>query len=377
MRKKKFRNKKISKRRSLNRSNDEIKGSMLTVNENRKTIRGDMNTINGNDCTVHGNMNTINGNNCVVYGDMNNDKGHGNKMIGSMNNRLNKNKRKGLIRRRVKRRKRKRNKILTIGEYKEDSDSGSTTVSASDEEEIHSITNGFNFDEPRFGSGLGCNERLVARGGTSITMRNVTMINSMKTAILCRNGKASIMTLNDRTYRFELDRGLMTIKALGFVVKMDPNDFKLKRDSDDAILTNLYFCREIKTARARSDHIYRSISDSKFRLIVKYNEIICENFEKFPELKFEELNEPNKKKRKIGPVKPKRKPEKATVDTADEWLCKICMENKVNTVNLDCDHSCMCSDCGRKIMEFESQSDRVCPICKTYLVKGIKDFIVS
>ena len=50
----------------------------------------------------------------------------------------------------------------------------------------------------------------------------------------------------------------------------------------------------------------------------------------------------------------------------DEELCKICMDNPVDCVMLECGHMCTCTRCGKQMAE--------CPICRQYVVRVVRTF---
>lgn len=51
---------------------------------------------------------------------------------------------------------------------------------------------------------------------------------------------------------------------------------------------------------------------------------------------------------------------------ADIDLCKICMDNPVDCVMLECGHMCTCLLCGKQMNE--------CPICRQYVVRVVRTF---
>lgn len=51
---------------------------------------------------------------------------------------------------------------------------------------------------------------------------------------------------------------------------------------------------------------------------------------------------------------------------AEEDMCKICMEEGVDCVILDCGHMCTCTSCGKQLSE--------CPICRQYVVRVVHVF---
>jgi len=50
----------------------------------------------------------------------------------------------------------------------------------------------------------------------------------------------------------------------------------------------------------------------------------------------------------------------------DSELCKICMDNPVDCVMLECGHMCTCTTCGKQMAE--------CPICRQYVVRVVRTF---
>ncbi|XP_077532101.1 E3 ubiquitin-protein ligase rififylin-like isoform X1 [Haemaphysalis longicornis] len=50
----------------------------------------------------------------------------------------------------------------------------------------------------------------------------------------------------------------------------------------------------------------------------------------------------------------------------EEDMCKICMEEGVDCVILDCGHMCTCTNCGKQLSE--------CPICRQYVVRVVHVF---
>lgn len=65
------------------------------------------------------------------------------------------------------------------------------------------------------------------------------------------------------------------------------------------------------------------------------------------------------------------KKERMTADSLDdEELCKICCDNPVNCVILECGHLVVCLDCGKKLME----GSKECPICRRYISKLVRTF---
>lgn len=72
---------------------------------------------------------------------------------------------------------------------------------------------------------------------------------------------------------------------------------------------------------------------------------------------------------KILEVPTAEKETSAPDDTPNTMLCKICMENYHNTLIIDCSHACLCVTCSIKLLE---QKKVRCPICRQYIVKGIR-----
>lgn len=59
---------------------------------------------------------------------------------------------------------------------------------------------------------------------------------------------------------------------------------------------------------------------------------------------------------------------KADVDTMERDLCKICMDNVINCVLLDCGHLVTCTKCGKRLAE--------CPICRALVIRVVHIFRV-
>ncbi|CAF1108858.1 unnamed protein product [Adineta ricciae] len=51
---------------------------------------------------------------------------------------------------------------------------------------------------------------------------------------------------------------------------------------------------------------------------------------------------------------------------SDENLCKICMDESIDCVFLDCGHLCTCIRCGKQLSE--------CPLCRSYIVRVVRVF---
>lgn len=60
----------------------------------------------------------------------------------------------------------------------------------------------------------------------------------------------------------------------------------------------------------------------------------------------------------------KAQSEKDNMEDSD--LCKICMDNPVDCVMLECGHMCTCTTCGKQMAE--------CPICRQYVVRVVRTF---
>lgn len=50
----------------------------------------------------------------------------------------------------------------------------------------------------------------------------------------------------------------------------------------------------------------------------------------------------------------------------DDDLCKICMDDPVDCVMLECGHMCTCTQCGKQMAE--------CPMCRQYVVRVVRTF---
>jgi len=57
---------------------------------------------------------------------------------------------------------------------------------------------------------------------------------------------------------------------------------------------------------------------------------------------------------------------KADIDEVEE--CVVCFENAIDTVLLECGHSCTCTPCGEKLNE--------CPMCRAVIVRIVKVYAV-
>jgi hypothetical protein len=53
-------------------------------------------------------------------------------------------------------------------------------------------------------------------------------------------------------------------------------------------------------------------------------------------------------------------------EISDENLCKICMEQAIDCVLLECGHMISCVACGKRLSE--------CPICRQYVVRAVRIF---
>nr|XP_031825306.1 E3 ubiquitin-protein ligase rififylin [Nomia melanderi] len=60
------------------------------------------------------------------------------------------------------------------------------------------------------------------------------------------------------------------------------------------------------------------------------------------------------------------KQSKTNTETVDENLCKICWDEPIECVILECGHMVCCLNCGKQMSE--------CPICKQYVVRVIRIF---
>ena len=57
---------------------------------------------------------------------------------------------------------------------------------------------------------------------------------------------------------------------------------------------------------------------------------------------------------------------KADMETQNENLCKICWDEPIECVILECGHMACCLNCGKQMSE--------CPICKQYIVRVVRIF---
>mmetsp|Transcript_3771 Transcript_3771/g.4182 ORF Transcript_3771/g.4182 Transcript_3771/m.4182 type:complete len:300 (-) Transcript_3771:28-927(-) len=55
-----------------------------------------------------------------------------------------------------------------------------------------------------------------------------------------------------------------------------------------------------------------------------------------------------------------------TTDQSENNECKVCFDNPINSVIVDCGHSCLCMTC------VESHEFKVCPVCRTPVTKIVK-----
>ena len=56
------------------------------------------------------------------------------------------------------------------------------------------------------------------------------------------------------------------------------------------------------------------------------------------------------------------------VEAENEFLCKICMDEPVDCVLLECGHMLTCVKCGRQLNE--------CPVCRQYVTRVVHAFKV-
>lgn len=54
------------------------------------------------------------------------------------------------------------------------------------------------------------------------------------------------------------------------------------------------------------------------------------------------------------------------MENLDENLCKICWDEPIECVILECGHMACCLNCGKQMSE--------CPICKQYVVRVVRFF---
>jgi hypothetical protein len=170
----------------------------------------------------------------------------------------------------------------------------------------------------------------------------------------------SVLTMEDRSFTFKVNNGKLTLISDNGVFINDSKSNVLKRADDGAVVENFYISK---------DKNYKCFDDDDFEFTIMNEGVMCKKFEKFPKLK---VSLPPKKEVKFE--EPTQKAEPVKEDFPEELVCKICFENKINTMVLDCAHCCMCSNCARQIL---SKKKRECPICKKEIKKGIKDMFLS
>jgi len=82
----------------------------------------------------------------------------------------------------------------------------------------------------------------------------------------------------------------------------------------------------------------------------------------------EEQSQERKQRRFSSPVPPVQAVAKdATPGNEDEDLCKICYENKIECVILECGHRILCGKCARLPL-------KECPICRKKIIRIVKTF---
>ena len=204
---------------------------------------------------------------------------------------------------------------------------------------------------------------------------NVTTINN-KDFVFCRNNKKSKFKLNDKYFIFELDDGIMVIKIIvGYVITIDDINNVLIEKSSRRIVENFYINKQT------NDYIIYECKDCiDFRIIVHKTKIEIENFLQFPGFKLSNkryrdryiLEEYESSPRKLLKY-PSKIAENVSENTPDILICSICKNKKINTFILDCEHSCMCSNCSKKIME----TTKKCPICRKDIKSGIKNMFIG
>ena len=106
-------------------------------------------------------------------------------------------------------------------------------------------------------------------------------------------------------------------------------------------------------------------------LIIKLIKFYCKNETELPR-----INIPNrlifKPEAKVNKKYQHNPPTDIDKCTPEEITCSICMNKKINTYVLDCEHSCMCSICSTKIME----TSKKCPLCRKEIKLGIKNMFI-
>jgi hypothetical protein len=338
---------------------------------NSYSIKGDYNTITGNNNVINGDYNHVIGNNNMINGDYNDIIGNSNKINGDYNKHIGKNN-------------------IATGDYNDSRKKEFMPLSSKID-----YRKKFNFDGAEFssdctfgngdvmnilnasGSNIGCTGLNIKKTGSSngsstdglgmfrhvkisgtfsdgeFTMSNITKLRNGY-IVFCRKGSSTIKNKKQEAI-LSVSNGELIIITKHGTFKSNEENKVLERIGDKAIVENLYVDRKLKDKT-----IYKSIEDDSFELILYKTELWCKNYKKFPELKLSGV----KKQEKIYP---KRKAEKVT--DKQDISCKICFENEINTIILDCKHSCICSKCAKLDL-------KKCPICRKKITKGISDFFL-
>jgi len=72
---------------------------------------------------------------------------------------------------------------------------------------------------------------------------------------------------------------------------------------------------------------------------------------------------------KIDQFRKKKKKKEDDDDDLDN-ICKVCFENPIDTVILECGHQVICHDCSKDI-------GSLCPLCRGPISKIIKTYVVK
>jgi len=175
--------------------------------------------------------------------------------------------------------------------------------------------------------------------------------------------------------------GLIEIRYEDEVIKADKNTKILKRQSDNAIVENIF-----PSKKSRKVTTYECTNVPGFKLFVYKNHIKTNALMNFPKLNFSRISGGRKrrressiitdskgeKKRKIVPTIKAEKISETSLKK-DSGICVVCFQNEVNTIIVDCRHGCLCSVCAKKILKGSGK----CPICRIEINEGIDNLYLS
>jgi hypothetical protein len=174
---------------------------------------------------------------------------------------------------------------------------------------------------------------------------------------LCNGGKSSSLTVPSGVYKIDVKNGLITIAGPGWIISADRKT-KVLKTSHDKVVENLF------VSKSESNLTTYESTDDKFSLSVRKNDVVSNNWRAFPKLKFS-----NSETFKM----PTGKAEKAKEGTDERLICKICMDNLINTHIIDCNHAQFCSECAKEVVKSDNPK---CPICRCEIKKGISDIYI-